>query len=78
MRETTSLGAAIAAGFATGVWTEFEQLQAINTTDGTVFDPAISKPAADKMFKKWEKAVYMAKGWVGGDEFEAEGEERAK
>ena len=31
MRETTALGAAIAAGFASGVWKTFDELKEVNT-----------------------------------------------
>ena len=30
MRETTALGAAIAAGFASGVWKSFDELKQVN------------------------------------------------
>ena len=55
MRETTALGAAIAAGFAVGVWKEFDELKEINQKDRMVFEPNVDKEVGDKMFKKWEK-----------------------
>jgi glycerol kinase len=64
MRETTALGAAIAAGFAVGIWREFDELKEINKEDRTIFKPQIDKAKSDKMFKKWEQAVEMSKGWV--------------
>ncbi len=64
MRETTSLGAAIAAGFAVDVWKEFEELKEINRRDRTVFKPEISQEAGDKMYRRWERAVEMSKGWL--------------
>ena len=70
MRETTSLGAAIAAGFAVDVWKEFEELKEINKGDRTVFQPKISKDASDKMYSQWEKAVEMSRGWVDSNEEE--------
>lgn len=66
MRETTSLGAAIAAGFAIGVWKKFEELKEINRDDHTIFKPQISKEESDHMYKRWEQAVEMSKGWVEG------------
>ncbi|KAI9744740.1 MAG: Glycerol kinase [Claussenomyces sp. TS43310] len=63
MRETTALGAAIAAGFAVGVWNDFEDLKEINTEDRVIFEPQIPKEKSDRMFKKWEQAVEMSKGW---------------
>jgi glycerol kinase len=43
MRETTALGAAIAAGFAVDVWKEFDELKEINQKDRMIFEPNISK-----------------------------------
>ena len=68
MRETTSLGAAIAAGFAVDVWKEFEELKEINKEDHTIFEPQISKEASTKMYKRWERAVEMSKGWLDSDD----------
>jgi glycerol kinase len=64
MRETTALGAAIAAGFAIDVWREFDELQNINRVGRTIFKPEISKKESSRMFARWEKAVDMAKGWM--------------
>lgn len=63
MRETTALGAAIAAGFAVDVWKEFEELKEINRADRTVFKPQISKDQSTRMYRRWDKAVHMSKGW---------------
>ncbi|KAI9711147.1 MAG: hypothetical protein M1812_007251 [Candelaria pacifica] len=65
MRETTALGAAIAAGFAVDVWKEFEELKEINRADRTVFKPRISEEESTKMYRRWDKAVHMSKGWSG-------------
>lgn len=64
MRETTALGAAIAAGFAAGVWETFEDLKDVNVDGQTVFKPKIPKTKADERFARWEKAVQMSKGWA--------------
>ena len=73
MRETTALGAAIAAGFAVDIWKEFDELKAINQKDRAIFTPEITPEASEKMFKKWTRAVQMCKGWLdpgeGGDDF---------
>ncbi|OAA33457.1 glycerol kinase [Moelleriella libera RCEF 2490] len=63
MRETTALGAAIAAGFAAGVWDSFEDLKDVNTEGRTVFKPQVSAADANKQFERWEKAVQMSRGW---------------
>jgi glycerol kinase len=72
MRETTALGAAIAAGFAVDVWKEFEELKEINQKDRVIFEPNISKEESGKMFKKWGRAVQMCRGWLDADEQDGE------
>lgn len=66
MRETTALGAAIAAGFASGVWKTFDELKEVNTAGQTVFEAKIEKKAASKMFQRWSKAVQMSKVGIFG------------
>lgn len=64
MRETTALGAAIAAGLATGVWRELEDLSQVNRKGRKVFEPQMSKQKSAKLFKRWEQAVEMSRGWI--------------
>lgn len=64
MRETTALGAAIAAGMAIGLWEDGEALEKINAEGKTVFDPQIKKEEAESRFARWQKAVEMSKGWL--------------
>jgi glycerol kinase len=64
MRETTALGAAIAAGFAVGIWSEFSELKNMNKEGRTIFNPKISKKRSEKMFVHWSHAVEMSRGWV--------------
>lgn len=64
MRETTALGAAIAAGLAVGVWDSFGDLSKVNTEGKTTFEPKMKKQESDKMFARWQKAVEMSKGWL--------------
>ena len=64
MRETTALGAAIAAGLATGVWEKLEDLKQINSQGRKVFEPELDKEGREKSRAKWEQAVEMSKGWV--------------
>lgn len=66
MRETTSLGAAMAAGFAAGVWKDIEELRTIKHEEPTIFQPQISKADSDYIYKRWERAVEMSKGWMEG------------
>lgn len=64
MRETTALGAAIAAGFAVDVWKNFDELREVNTAGQTTFQPKMEAKDSVKMFKRWERAVTMCKGWL--------------
>lgn len=69
MRETTALGAAIAAGFAVDIWKEFKELKAINQKDRKIFTPDIEPEQSEKMFKKWSRAVQMCRGWLDAGEY---------
>lgn len=73
MRETTALGAAIAAGLATeGCWTDLQELFDIThkKPGRKNFDP-VGKPAKIKlMYNRWERAVEMSRGWIRGKEEE--------
>ncbi len=64
MRETTALGAAIAAGLAVGVWESIDELREVNSEGSTTFKPAINKEESASRFSRWEKAVEMSKGWA--------------
>ena len=68
MRETTALGAAIAAGFAVDVWKEFDELKDINREDRKFFKPQVSSEASDKMYKRWKRAVEMSRGWLDSED----------
>jgi len=68
MRETTALGAAIAAGFAVDIWKEFDELKAINQKDRVTFRPNVGLEDSAKMFKKWSRAVEMCRGWLDAEE----------
>jgi hypothetical protein len=46
------------------VWKEFEELKEINSQDRTEFVPQIDRRKSTAMFKKWEQAVEMSRGWV--------------
>ncbi|KAI2794385.1 Glycerol kinase [Penicillium oxalicum] len=75
MRETTALGAAIAAGLAVGIWRNFAELRDINRAGGSVFEPRITREESAAKFEKWEKAVRMSRGWVSSaNDSESHGE----
>ena len=68
MRETTALGAAMAAGLAVGVWKSFEELRGLNREGRTLFKPDVSKKHSQNMYRIWAKAVEMTRGWVDEEE----------
>lgn len=67
MRETTALGAAIAAGFAVGVWKDFADLKGINRDGRTTFRPTTTEASREKLYANWERAVEHSKGWLNND-----------
>jgi glycerol kinase len=64
MRETTALGAAIAAGLAVGVWSGIDELRKVNIAGRTTFTPEMPEEKSKSMFARWEKAVEMSRGWA--------------
>lgn len=67
MRETTALGAAIAAGFATDVWKEFDELKHINRENNTVFSPNTSAAGREKSYTLWKRGVERSRNWLDND-----------
>lgn len=66
MLETTALGAAYAAGLATGVWPDLAALAA-NWREGRRFSPAMAADERARRLRLWEKAVERSLGWVDDD-----------
>lgn len=75
MRETTALGAAIAAGLATGVWGELEELKEVNSKGHTIFQPELKDKKRKAMRRRWEQAVEMSRGWVRDNQEDEEGDD---
>ncbi|MCC8453749.1 glycerol kinase GlpK [Streptomyces rochei] len=67
--ETTCLGAAYAAGLATGVWNGLDELQAHWRPDAE-WTPAMEASVRDREYRNWRKAVEKSFGWLaeGDDE----------
>jgi glycerol kinase len=61
--ETTSLGAAYAAGLATGFWSEVEDLRA-NWGKDKEWQPQMDSAERDKEYGLWKKAVTRTFDWV--------------
>jgi glycerol kinase len=64
--ETTSLGAAYAAGLATGLWSEEKELRE-NWIEDKRWEPQMDAGQRDEYFKYWKRAVTKSFDW-----FEAE------
>jgi glycerol kinase len=61
--ETTALGAAYAAGLATGFWSNVEDLRKNWLIDKT-WEPKMAKADVDVIYKGWKKAVTRTFDWV--------------
>lgn len=61
--EATSLGAALLAGLAVGVWDSPEHAVATVELDAT-FTPSISPEEREAAYATWGRAVQRAKGWL--------------
>lgn len=63
VRETTALGAAYAAGLASGFWQSLDELRANWAVDRT-FEPQWSAEKRESGYRGWRKAVQRAMKWV--------------
>ncbi|MEP7190449.1 MAG: glycerol kinase, partial [Roseiflexaceae bacterium] len=61
--ETTALGAAYAAGLATGFWNNLEDLRQNWQIDHT-WEPNMEEAAREKQYAMWKKAVTRTFDWV--------------
>ncbi|OLB64990.1 MAG: glycerol kinase [Actinobacteria bacterium 13_2_20CM_2_72_6] len=61
--ETTSLGAAYAAGLAVGYWPDLDTLRAKWEADAR-WEPAMPAPERDRAYRLWRKAVDRTLGWL--------------
>ncbi len=61
--ETTALGAAYAAGLATGFWSSTEDLRA-NWAEGARWSPTWSEEQRERGYAGWRKAVERTLDWV--------------
>jgi glycerol kinase len=61
--ETTSLGAAYAAGLAVGFWDSLEETRA-NWQIDKQWQPRMAAEAREKLYRGWLKAVERTFGWV--------------
>ena len=61
--ETTSLGAAYAAGLATGFWSSLEDLRANWQVDRT-WSPAMEESERARLYRGWKRAVERTFDWI--------------
>jgi glycerol kinase len=61
--ETTALGAAYAAGLATGFWTNLEDLRQ-NWGVGRTWQPSMDATKRDDLYQNWKRAVTRTFSWV--------------
>ncbi len=61
--ETTALGAAYLAGLGTGFYKSTDDIRE-SWQLGRQFKPEMASEHAEKLFRRWEKAVEKAKGWL--------------
>ncbi len=60
--EATAQGAAYLAGLSSGFWSTPEDISEVWQSE-RVFEPMMSKDAAESRRKRWRKALERAKGW---------------
>jgi glycerol kinase len=63
VNETTALGAAYAAGLATGLWSGPDDLRA-NWSIARTFDPTWTRERREAGYQNWKKAVTRTQEWV--------------
>jgi glycerol kinase len=63
VNETTALGAAYAAGLATGYWKNLEDLRQ-NHRVSKIWEPQMEVDQVEKFYAGWKKAVERSMGWV--------------
>jgi glycerol kinase len=64
--ETTALGAAYAAGLATGFWTGEQDIRD-NWAKDKQWDPAMDEDTREREYRNWKKAVTKTFDWVESD-----------
>jgi glycerol kinase len=65
--ETTSLGAAYAAGLATGLWSQVEDLRE-NWVEDKRWEPTMDSAKRDEYYKYWKRAVTRTFDWFDAEE----------
>jgi len=61
--ETTSLGAALLAGFATGFFADHAAVAEARRVE-RVFEPQLAEEARTRLLTRWRNAVERSRGWA--------------
>jgi glycerol kinase len=61
--ETTALGAAYAAGMATGMWRNLDELRA-RWREARRWSPQMSREHRERLYRSWQKAVQRSLNWL--------------
>jgi glycerol kinase len=61
--ETTALGAAYAAGLATGFWSSLDDLRQ-NWQEDRTWLPGMDPAERERLYQAWLKAVERTFGWI--------------
>ncbi len=64
--ETTALGAAYAAGLATGLWSGLDELRT-HWREDRRFEPRMPEDERERRYRQWQKAVSKSLDWVDDD-----------
>ena len=63
VRETTALGAALAAGMADGVYRSTDEIARLWRKD-RVFEPEWTEDRRESAYAEWKRAVEKSRGWA--------------
>ncbi len=61
--ESTSLGAAFAAGLVTGVWQDRDELEHVRRTAAR-YEPSLDQYEREDRYRRWKQAVQRSLGWA--------------
>jgi len=61
--ETTSLGAAFAAGLAVGMWSGTKEIEKIWKAE-RIYKPKMNARDRDRLYAGWNEAIRRTKGWL--------------
>ena len=60
MKQSTALGAAVAAGLAVGMW----DIHVLKNRNSDTFKPSVTSEDRDARYAKWKRAIPRSIGWA--------------